>query len=170
MKIIFVLLTAIFAYAFEIDATTFEASFTQSVKNEQGKSFKYSGAISAKKPNLALWKYYKPFKKEIYIKGKQVIIYEPNLQQATMSEHANIPNIYELAKKAKQISANEHEAQFDGVTIHFIVENGLPQKIFYTDKIENKIEIIFTDAKKNININDKTFDFTPPNGTDIIKQ
>jgi outer membrane lipoprotein carrier protein len=170
MKTVIFLLFAIFAYAVEIDANSFEASFTQTVKNEQGKSFKYSGQIVAKKPNFALWTYIKPFKKEIFIKGKQVTVYEPNLAQATVSENANVPNIYELAKKAKQVSQDEYEAVYDGVKIYFKLNSGAPEKIYYKDKIDNNIEIVFSNMKKNQPINDKIFDFIAPSGTDIIKQ
>lgn len=168
MKIVFFLIIAIFAYAVDIDANSFEASFTQTVTNEQGKSFKYSGRIIAKKPNYALWTYTKPFKKEIFVNGDKVTVYEPKLAQATISKSANIPNIYELAKKAKAISKDEFEASYDGVKIYFKLQDGTPVKIYYKDKIDNTVEIVFSNIKKNIPIDNAEFIFIPPKDTDII--
>ena len=148
MKILILLLITVFAYAVEIDANSFEASFVQTVTNEQGKSFKYTGQIVSKKPNYALWTYIKPFKKEIYVKGKRVIVYEPKLAQAEISDNANVPNVYDLAKGAKQIAPNEYEASFEGQKINFTLKNGAPEKIYYKDKIENSVDIIFSNVKK----------------------
>lgn len=69
------------SFGLSFDYDTFEASFTQTIKNKSGKKIEYSGRVVAKKPNPA-WEYTKNPSKTVYINSDSVIVYEPALAQA----------------------------------------------------------------------------------------
>ena len=69
-----------------IKFSTLSAEFTQSVATEKS-TLSYGGKLYLKKPDKALWVYTKPVLKEIYITKNQVIVHEPKLKQATITNY-----------------------------------------------------------------------------------
>jgi len=157
----------LFGLSFDYD--TFEASFTQTIKNKSGKKIEYSGRVVAKKPNLALWEYTKPVKKTVYINSDNVIVYEPALTQAKYLKKRGSLSLESILAKAKLDTENEYVAKDGDVTYRFSVSNNMIEKLTYKDSLENDTEIIFANRKKNTAVSNAVFTFNPPPDIDILK-
>jgi len=167
-----VFICAIFAgslFGLSFDYDTFEANFVQTIKNKSGKKIVYSGKITAKKPNLAIWEYTKPIKKSVFVNDESVVIYEPELSQAKYLKKRASVSLESILKKAKPEGKDEYSAKDGDVTYRFSVSGNMIEKLTYKDSLENDTEIIFSNRKKNIPLNNKSFEFVPTSDIDIIK-
>jgi outer membrane lipoprotein carrier protein len=170
MRLLFILILPIYLLALSADFDTLSADFTQTVTNEHKKEIVYSGDLSIKKPDKAIWRYSKPIKKDVYIYGTLVIVYEPELAQAVYMTKKNLPNINSLLKNAVVVGENRYKAKNDGRDIFFDMKDGVPHSITYHDDMDNAVEIKLSNQKKNIPVSNSAFEFVAPTGTDIIKQ
>jgi len=170
MKKIIVFLIFINMLLASIEINSFEADFIQIVK-ESKKTIKYYGKLYFKKPMKILWKYIKPVKKEIYIVDDQVVVIEPEIEQATISHFTKTKNIIEILKKAKKIDKNTLLAKYQNQNFYIYLDNkGKLKKIVFKDKLENEIIIVFKNQKQNIKIEDKIFEYKIDPEFDIIFQ
>ncbi len=149
----------------------FSADFTQTLySNEEGMQTKitYQGKIQALAPSRLKWSYQMPIPKEIFIEEGMMIIYEPKLKQAIFTRLQENMNLLYLLKNAKKITENHYEATISEQKYDLLLENGIPKQISFSDTLGNKVEIVFTNAKVNVLIDAKVFDFKPSSEIDII--
>lgn len=163
------LLIASGCFALSFDYDTFEATFTQTVKNKSGKKIEYAGKLIAKKPNRAVWEYTKPIKKSVFVKDDVVIIFEPELLQAKYLRKKGMVSLESILKNAKSEGNDMYSARDGDITYRFKVSDNMIEKLTYRDSLENDTEIVFKERKKNIQVSEKTFDFKPGPEIDIIK-
>lgn len=145
----------------------FSADFNQTIDSDQ-KTLHYRGEIFYKNGQI-VWKYTYPYQKTIWVKSR-IYIYEPDLMQVTVIDKKE-NNLIEILKKAKKIDKNRYETEYKGKKYYFILSNGkikLPQKIYYTDEMGNKVVIKFYNFKNEVN--DKVFDLNFPDDVDVIHQ
>lgn len=168
MKIIAILFLS-FSFLFaKIDINSFESNFIQTIKDSSGKEAKYFGKIYFKKPLKIFWKYEKPIKKDIYIENQKIITIEPELEQITISKNSKVKNIITLLNSAKKISKNSYEAIFEGKKYYIYFKNRKLKKISFKDRFDKNVEIIFTNPKQNIDINDTLFQIKIDPTFDVI--
>lgn len=151
---------------------TLSSNFKQSVKT-QNSEIKYSGNIHIKRPNSALWIYEKPIKKEIYIYDNRFIVYEIDLEQATISDIRESINIFEILSSSRLLKKSEDVEIFVGVfdDIEFTIEvkEKIPLSISYIDKLDNMVKIEFFDTSINREIKNELFIFKPSEFIDFIR-
>ena len=165
------ILVLFYANASELEnINSFQASFTQSIVNSSNKEILYNGTIYIKKPSDVLWKYNDPIEKNVYILANQIIIIEPDLEQAIISTLKQEINILDLLKNSTKISKNKYEAIVYDKKYILTIENNQLTQINYKDEIENKITIYFKDIKQNQPISDKYFKFKIPQEYDVIRK
>lgn len=169
--IVLLLFSVLFLFGKIADITSFSADFTQSVKSIEQKEILYKGKIYLKSPNLALWNYETPVKKQIYIRGEEIVTYEPLLDQAIFSRLERNLDFLEILKNAKEIGKNSYRSDIDG-TIFNIKSNdkGIPLVIEYEDKLQNKITIALENAKPDTDIDNSIFMPDLPEHTDILRE
>jgi len=149
---------------------SFEADFTQTIEDENGKQLSYTGHIIATKPQYALWQYKNPIEKEIYISLYSLTVIEPEIEQVIVRNISSEFNFFQMIKNAKKIAKNRYETKIEH-TLYTIVstkENKI-KNIYYLDEIGNKISIDFTQEKINKKVDKKVFVPKIPNGYDIIE-
>lgn len=167
-------------YALGENIKTFRADFVQKIQSEDETSnqkdpkeyeqISYQGSIEAKTPNLAKWTYIEPIKKEIFIVAKKIIVYEPNLYQATITHLKEEADFLSILRQAKPKSDKKYISEV-GKTLYLLtVEGDKPTSIEFKDEFNNEILIILSNVVINAPIDDKNFVFTPREGTDIIEQ
>ena len=78
-----VLNLSLFANIF--DVKSFQADFKQTITNNSSKQILYSGKIYIKDTNKVLWSYKEPIVKNVFINKNKLIIDEPELEQAIIS-------------------------------------------------------------------------------------
>lgn len=168
---LFCLSTLSFSNSKALNVDSFEANFTQTIQNIEQKEITYKGNVSTLKPYYAKWEYKEPIIKEVYIAGKMVVINEPELEQALYTRLNETIDIFSILKNANKIDDFNYKADYNGqeFSIEFTEDNNL-KKIFYIDKLENKISIVFSNQKRDHEISKEVFQFSPPEYYDIIRE
>jgi outer membrane lipoprotein carrier protein len=161
------LISSIFASPLKID--TFEANFTQTIINTSGKTIQYDGYIAIQEPFKMLWKYETPIKKDVHISQFLVVIVEPELEQAIFSSLNQEVNILNLLSNVTKISKTKYQTKIHDIVYTLTIEKNILKKINYTDNIENKITINFTNIKQNQPLDKNIFKFHIPREYDIIR-
>ena len=157
------------AFALQLDFESMSCDFTQSVQSGK-KVAVYSGTVIVKKPLKALWSYKKPIKKEVYVGKNEIVIFEPEIDQATVQKNKSGFAIEEILKNAKQKNAKQYEAVIDGTKITFELKDGFFDRLEYEDNLANSVTIKLTGCKKNIKLDDGIFVFKPSASVDIINK
>lgn len=149
---------------------TIQSDFTQSVTNDHNKTIAYQGKLYATKEKKALWIYETPVAKQIYFNHTSVVIIEPELEQVIMTTLENTPNIAQLMQEAKEIAPNTYAAIFMDTTYTIYASNHHIEKVTYKDKLDNRVEILFSNQSLNLFLDDVLFKADIPIGYDIIRQ
>lgn len=172
------LICAIFAlYCVNLNAQSLQniqsikADFTQEIKGDEG-TILYSGHLVARADSKAHWRYEKPMKKEIFVNGKSVMIYEPEFNQVIISDKLDIDFIKILKSVQKNGGKNNDEWQsvVNNQTFRIVLKGGKPHKILYKDELDNDIIITLENVALNAKISDDEFNFKRPEGVEVIYQ
>lgn len=164
------ILTITIFYGNIIEFDTYEAKFTQSVKNSSNNVIKYKGLIYIDKHANILWKYTSPIKKNVYIHNKTVIIDEPELEQAIISTLNNELNLLNLLNNSIKVNTNTYENSLNDILYTIKLKDETLQSIKYKDHIDNIINITFSNNKKDHVLPKGIFMFTAPSHYDIIRK
>ncbi len=151
------------------DFKTLSGNFTQKVTNSNNNTIEYKGELFLKQNNI-LWKYKTPIEKNVFIKDSFVIVDEPEIEQAVFTSVSNELNLINMLKKAKKINDSLYEVKYNHTVYSIILNDKKLSKIEYKDEMDNRISVEFKDIKKDIEINDSIFAFTPPSHYDIVRK
>ncbi len=148
---------------------SFSANFKQVLKSE--KPLVYYGVLKAKAPNWALWVYEKPLKKEIYMNDKEVVIYEPNLFQATITPLKDKTDFFTILKHLKKQDDGSFKTTINKTTYRLVFKDGKPFSLEFKDGMNNLVTITFSQAEINPTIANEIFVFKPKDeNIDIVRQ
>lgn len=150
---------------------SFKGNFSQSIKSTSGNIIEYTGDVFIKSSGKILWQYKTPIIKNVYILNDFAIVDEPELEQAIFTQLQSEINIIKLLNNAKKINANTYVAKIDDVD--YLIETSKDNKIEvikYKDKLDNSVEINFSNVVQNLEISDEIFKFTAPEHYDIIRK
>jgi len=170
---------------------TLQAQFEQDLLNEKGDLVEKSqGKMFIQRPNQFNWEYKKPYTQLIVADGKNVWIYDQDLEQITMksvdktvgktpafllSRKRNItedflvkqlPNSNKTGIMRFELTPKDTQSQFDLMRISI---SG--KKLFSFELVDNlgqTTHIRFTQVKRNRKLAKSLFIFTPPAGVDVI--
>jgi outer membrane lipoprotein carrier protein len=120
--------------------------------------------------NQALWIYNTPVEKSIYYKGGNIVIIEPELEQAIFAKLSKVPNIMKLLSNAKEITSNTYETNFNKIKYTIRLDGQNIKDISYIDEMQNKVIIEFNSQSINSEIADSKFSYIIPEGFDILEQ
>lgn len=147
--------------------TSIKADFTQEIKGDEG-AIRYSGHLVARADSKAHWRYEMPMKKEIFVNGKSVMIYEPEFEQVIISDKMNIDFMKILNSVRK--NGNEWQSVVNNQTFRIVLKGDKPHKIFYKDELDNDIVITLENVALNVKISNDEFNFKRPQGVEVIYQ
>lgn len=151
--------------------TSISADFTQEIKGDEG-AIRYSGHLVARADSKAHWRYEMPMKKEIFVNGKSVMIYEPEFEQVIISDKMNI-DFMKILNSVRQVnngSGDEWQSVVNNQTFRIILKGDKPHKIFYKDELDNDIVITLENVALNAKISNDEFNFKRPQGVEVIYQ
>jgi outer membrane lipoprotein carrier protein len=148
-KYLLILLIPIFSFCGIVDTASFSADFRQTVTNEFNKKITYTGNFKAKKPYFAVWNYKEPVNKSIHINSNEIVIVEPELEQATYTILERPLDFFEILRHAIRINEKFYQANINDMLVDIYLNNGIVYGIRYKDKLENLIEIQF--SKQDLN-------------------
>lgn len=166
-KMIILALFACFAFGFDTNFKTFSSDFVQSVSNAQSK-IDYTGSFVLTQ-DKAFWDYKTPNNKQIYIKNKDIIILEPDLEQAILSKLDQIPNLSEIFKNAKKQDESTYSAKYQQILYTIKLENGEISSISYKDDLDNSVTIKLFHQKRDFALDESVFEAKIPSHYDILK-
>lgn len=171
------------------NTNTIQARFQQKLLDSRGILLQQSsGTFTLKRPGKFLWDYKVPYPQQIISNGKKIWIYDTELEQVLIKDYKHI------LTGAPVILLD----QYKDLDIDFIVDDnglingqywvtltpktsenefkkiivGMTDQGLRTMKLQDGFEqttiIEFERLNSNVEIDDKIFDFTPPEGVDII--
>ena len=148
----------------------FISNFSQTITNDKGKVIKYMGQVAFKEDKqifvaengveqkfvskLFKWDYKKPTHKEVCSDGVQIIVIDHDLEQVSKYIIDDGLDLEQILKVAQKLSNKDYKAVYKDVEYLITLDDkGELKKIFYTDNLDNRVRIIFT----NINYNSRSF-------------
>ncbi len=175
---------------FTHDLQGLDGQFTQKVFDANGKlKESSSGSLAVEAPRHFRWEYVKPYPQVIVADGKTVWIYEPDLDQVTRKpqgeEEQNSPlaALIDPARLDAQFKVSEtgesdglqwlslaprdaNSASFNSAQLGF--RDGTLVRMKVVDSLGQRTEIDFSQWKRNPSFAGGTFQFSPPEGVDVI--
>lgn len=159
-------------------------NYTQVMTGKDGNVIQsIAGIFKLKRPGLYYWQSEDPYPQTIVSNGKQVWLYDPDLEQVTITQSDRLgfnPSSFLAGDIRKELSAYQVSIDGDRYTLKPVAENApfdalylvfngdLLNQASYTDKLGQTTSLTFSKVVKNPTITKKTFEFEVPAGTDIV--
>lgn len=169
---------------------TLQGEFTQTVVSRSGKNQVSSGRVAIQRPGKFRWNYRKPYEQLIVGDGKDVWLYDPDLNQVTVkqidkaldaSPAALLSGDNQLEKRyrLKSLPARnglswveavprQNDNNFNRVRIGFI--NKSIRRMELEDSFGQTTHVDFHGLVANGRVDAGQFRFTPPKGADVVRQ
>lgn len=172
-------------------AQTITARFSQLSLDGSGTQLQEtSGELALKRPGLFRWHTDAPMEQLLVSDGKQVWLYDPDLEQVTIQaldqRLTHTPALL-LSGDVSQIRENfqitfkeggsvvdfilkpkSKDTLFDSLRLSF--RNGVLNDMQLIDSIGQRTNILFMSVKMNEPLDDKQFSFEIPEGADVIQE
>ncbi|PHV11023.1 outer membrane lipoprotein chaperone LolA [Chitinimonas sp. BJB300] len=166
----------------------FTAEFQQTVTQKAGKQQQASGTMAILRPGRFDWLYTKPYEQRVVGDGKQLWIYDPDLNQVTnkqldralgdspaalLAGSNNLDKTYTLADAGKrdglewvEATPKNRDTGFERVRIGF--KDAQPIAMELADSFGQTTQIRFSKVVRNPKLDAERFHFTPPKGADVV--
>jgi chaperone LolA len=171
---------------FYADTHTLAGRFTQTVRDANGAVTEEShGTFAIARPGRFRWDYEAPYAQTIVADGRELWVYEPDLDQATVrpidDQTADAPGL--LLSGARFPSALfDVSPDKDGWlrltprrkdsglgSVRLLLADGSVRTLELADGLGQTTRIEFEDTRRNGSVPAERFRFTPPAGTDVIR-
>ena len=173
------------------NTNSMRAQFNQVVTDTQGRKIQeVKGSMQLQRPNKFRWDYSKPYEQQIISDGKQVFLYDTDLQQVTIRELSKALGSSPAALLAggdavEKSFTIKNAVRKDGLTWVLALpkdkESGFERVILgFKDEKLRKMElydsfnhitlITFDDVERNPVLQNSNFLFTPPKGVDVVTE
>lgn len=156
-------------FAFGENIESFQAKFVQTIVDEENKTLVYKGEMYSKRPDMVLWHYMEPINKKIYLTKKRAVVVEPELEQAIIKKLQGEIDFFGILTSAKAVGGTHYKATYKKIVFTLTEVNGVIESLSYTDELENKVRITFSDQRQNRPMEDTFFRPKIPKGFDIIQ-
>ena len=171
------------------NTNSMRAQFSQVVTDPQGRKIQaVEGTMQLQRPNKFRWDYNKPYEQQIISDGKQVFLYDTDLQQVTVRElskaigssPASLLAGGDAVEKSFTIKnavrkdgliwvlalPKDKESGFERVLLGFKADKLRKMELY--DSFNHITLITFDAVERNPNLLPATFLFTPPKGVDVV--
>ena len=171
------------------NTTTMRAQFSQVVNDKQGRKIQeVDGTMQLQRPNKFRWDYKKPYEQQIVSDGKQVFLYDTELQQVTIRELSKslgsspaallaggeaVEKSFTLKNATRKDGLawvlalpKDKESGFERVLLGFKADKLRKMELY--DSFSHVTLITFDEVERNPTLQDATFLFTPPAGVDVV--
>lgn len=165
------------------------ADFKQTVLNDEKQVLQQSsGTVAIQRPGKFAWIYTAPYEQQIIADGRELWIYDIDLQQVTVkpiaSGLASAPIMILMKQSAvnSQFTVNEvgqrkflywvelqpKSKELEYSEVYIGLENDTVKAMELRDKFGQSTQIVFENLRHNIVHDPKVFQFTPPAGVDVF--
>ncbi|WP_273431412.1 outer membrane lipoprotein chaperone LolA [Chitinibacter tainanensis] len=172
------------------DTKTLAASFNQVVRNKNGKQEQSSGQFALQRPGKFKWSYSKPYQQDIISNGQSVWLYDVDLAQVTikpigkaldaspaaiLTGSNNLAASYQLQNLptrggAEWVALTPKSKDGSFAQIRLGMVKGQLERMELDDHFNQTTTISLQQIQRNGGLNPAQFTFTPPAGTDIIRE
>ena len=122
----------------------FEADFVQMVTNPKKKVITYEGDVKFSDSNKMKWKYSKPTQKEVCTNGKDLLVVDHDLEQASYYRIRDGFDLLSILKSAKKHKDHIYLASYQDKTYTIkTAKDDTIQSVAYYDDLDNKVQILF---------------------------
>ncbi len=165
------------------------AQFSQVVTDTQGRKIQeVQGSMQLQRPNKFRWDYAKPYEQQIISDGKQVFLYDTDLQQVTVRELSKalgsspaallaggdaVEKSFTIKNAVRKDGLNwvlalpkAKDSGFERVLLGFKEEKLRKMELY--DSFNHITLITFDGVERNPVLQESTFLFTPPKGVDVV--
>jgi len=171
------------------NTNSMRAKFHQVVNDNKGRKVQeVDGTMQLQRPNKFRWDYNKPYEQQIISDGKQVFLYDTELQQVTIRDLSKAlgssPAAMLAGGEAVEKSfilknairkdgltwvlalPKDKDSGFERVLLGFKTEK--LRKMEMVDSFNHTTLITFDEVERNPSLQDATFLFTTPKGVDVV--
>lgn len=170
-----------------LDSST--ANFKQTVMNDEKQVLQQSsGTVAIQRPGKFSWIYTVPYEQQIIADGFELWIYDVDLDQVTVkpmeSGLASAPIMILMKQNDvnSKFTVNEigqrkflywvelepHSTELEYSRVYIGLENDSVKAMELRDNFGQSTQIVFENLRKNVVHNPKVFQFTPPEGVDVL--
>jgi outer membrane lipoprotein carrier protein len=165
------------------------AQFKQTVFDQKGRKLQeVNGNMLLQRPNKFRWDYQKPYEQQIISDGRQVFLFDIDLQQVSVRTLDKVlgtspaallaggPNVEESFRLSRlvdyegmqrvQAKPKQKDSGFQVVIISF--SHGKLAEMRLVDAFSQSTHIVFSDVEVNPSLNTTQFLFTVPKGVDVV--
>lgn len=170
---------------------TFSGTFVQYAVDQKGARIQESrGELKADRSGLFYWRTFEPLEQTVVSDGKQVTVYDPDLEQATIQavgqqaqttpailfsgDTAKIGEMFDVELKSATNQSQQFllkprttESLFERLLVRF--EGNNIQELRITDALGQESTMSFIQTQVNQSFDENTFVLKLPEGTDIIR-
>lgn len=173
--------------AYFSDTDSMEGSFTQVVRDEDGRVVEESrGTMAIQRPDRFDWVYREPFEQRIVADGERLWIHDPDLRQVTVRPlEDTLGTGPALLLSGRMETLDEHfrmdeedgwlvltprtdEWNVEGVRLR--MANGVPKEVIVRDGLGQENRLTLEDVTTGVSFEPGRFRFEPDDGTDVIEQ
>ena len=174
---------------FFLKTDSMRAKFHQVVNDNKGRKVQeVDGTMQLQRPNKFRWDYNKPYEQQIVSDGKQVFLYDIELQQVTIRELSKalgsspaamlaggeaVEKSFILKNATRKDGLTwvlalpkDKDSGYDRVLLGFKAEK--LRKMEMVDSFNHTTHIVFDDVEQNPALQEATFLFTAPKGVDTV--
>jgi outer membrane lipoprotein carrier protein len=167
------------------------ANFKQTVFDQKGRKLQeVNGSMLLQRPNKFRWDYQKPYEQQIISDGKQVFLFDVDLQQVTVRTVDKVlgtspaallaggPNVEETFRLSRlldfegmqrvQAKPKQKDSGFQVVIISF--DHSKLAEMRLVDAFGQSTHIIFSNVEVNPSLNTNQFLFSIPKGVDVVSE
>jgi len=171
------------------DLETLSAAFEQTSLNQFGEELEKSvGVMHVRRPGMFHWAYWEPYVQYLISDGVNLWIYDEDLEQVSIRDISNVIEDSPAAILGGEIDINEHyvainmdttdgndwieltprdvESQYSSIQLGF--KEGQLYNMILLDHLGQTTLIKLLDMKRNTALNIELFQFTVPEGVDVI--
>ncbi len=171
------------------NTSSMRARFHQVVLDKQGrKTQEVDGTMLLQRPNKFRWDYQKPFEQQIISDGKQVFLFDTELQQVTVRDLSkaigsspaamlaggqDVDKSFTLKNAVRKDGLTwvlalpkDKDSGYDRVLLGFKTEKLRKMELY--DSFNHVTHITFDDVERNPELQTSNFLFTPPKGVDVV--
>ena len=168
---------------------TMRAQFSQVVNDNKGRKVQeVEGTMQLQRPNKFRWDYKKPYEQQIVSDGKQVFLFDTELQQVTIRDLSKtlgsspaamlaggeaVEKSFTLKNAVRKDGLSwvlalpkDKDSGFDRVLLGFKADKLRKMELY--DSFNHVTHITFNEVERNPVLQDATFLFTPPKGVDVV--
>ena len=170
---------------------TIEANFSQLTLGADGTSLQEtSGKMTVKRPGLFYWHTDAPQEQVVVSDGKNVTLWDPDLEQATVKkldvrlnqtpalllsgDVSKINDSFDITSKQTSnvieftLKPKSKDTLFDTLSLSF--GNGVINNMRLVDSVGQRTDILFSGVKANQPVPASKFKFDIPKGADVIQE